>query len=152
MRKCEILGVRSKVGDRMRLWIIAAVLLAAVIAQAGEPSDSTFERITKVDRFAFGGIGYGRITSQGEKDYKVILSRPSAIADFERLLSVGNPQAKAYALVGIRALNPSRFQELSPSLQDSKEKVVTQRGCLGYTESLGTLVKSIEAVDYSQEK
>jgi len=33
----------------MRFWIIAAVLLAAVIAQAGESSDSTSERITKVE-------------------------------------------------------------------------------------------------------
>jgi len=33
----------------MRLWIIAVLLLAAVIAQAGESSDSTSERITKVE-------------------------------------------------------------------------------------------------------
>jgi hypothetical protein len=110
----------------MRLCIISTALLAAAIAASGQPSDSTFERIAKVDRFAFGGIGYAGITSQGEKDYKLILSRPSAVADFERLLSVGNPQAKSYALVGIHALNPNRFKELSRSLHDSKEEVLTE--------------------------
>jgi hypothetical protein len=110
----------------MRLCIISTALLAAAIAASGQPSDSTFERIAKVDRFAFGGIGYAGITSQGEKDYKLILSRPSAVADFERLLSVGNPQAKSYALVGIHALNPNRFKELSRSLHDSKEEVLTR--------------------------
>jgi len=50
MRKCKILGgVRSRVGDGMRFWIIAVLLLAAVIAQAGKSSDSTSERIAKVE-------------------------------------------------------------------------------------------------------
>jgi hypothetical protein len=50
MRKCKILrGMRSMVGDGMRFCIIAVVLFAAVIPQAGESSDSTSERITKVE-------------------------------------------------------------------------------------------------------
>jgi hypothetical protein len=78
----------------MRLWIILAVLLLAAIAQAGEPADSTIERLAKVDRFAFGGIGFAGITSQGEKDYKLVFSRSSAMADFERLLSIGKSTSK----------------------------------------------------------
>jgi hypothetical protein len=149
MGKSKILGaVRSTVGEGMKLSIIAAVLIATATVQAGEPSDSTFERITKVHRFAFGGIGIAGITSEGERDYRLILARPSATADFERLLSVGNPQAKSYALVGIRALSPTRFNELSHSLRDSKEEVLTQRGCLAFRESLAAVLKRIEAGEY----
>ena len=113
----------------------------AASAQAGEPVDATFERLAKVDRFSFGGIGYAGVTSQGEKDYDLILARPSALADFEKLLSVGNPQAKSYALFGLRSLNPDRFKELSRTLHESKIEVVTQSGCIEGKEPLGSVLK-----------
>jgi hypothetical protein len=134
----------------MKLWMVLVVLMSAASAQPSETVDSTFERLARVDRFAFGGIGYAGVTSQGEKNYKLILARPSALADFEKLLSVGNPQAKSYALFGIRALNPGRFKELSLNLRESKIEVVTQRGCIEYKEPLGTVLKHIEAGEYSK--
>ena len=135
---------------RIRLWIVAAVLVAMAIAQVAEPVDSVFDRLSKVEIFAFGPTGYAGAISQGEKDYKMILSRPSAIADFERFFSAGNPQAKSYALVGIRAIKPNRFKELSSSLRDSKEEnVTTQSGCIVSHKSLGTVLKHIDAGDYS---
>jgi hypothetical protein len=102
--------------------------------------------------FAFGPTGYVGVISVGEKNYKLILSRPSAEADFERLVSTGNPQAKSYALVGIRVINPNRFKELSTSLRDSEEEVTTQSGCIVSNETLGKLLKRIEAGDYSAGK
>jgi hypothetical protein len=137
---------------KMRLLILAAVLLGTAASQSGGPSDSTFERLAKVERFAFGGIGYAGVISQGEKDYRAILSRPSAMVDFERLLSVGSPQAKGYALVGIRALDLDRFKELSHSLHDSKEGLLTERGCIVSHESLRTVLNRIEAGEYSKGK
>ena len=134
----------------MKLWMVLVVLMSAVSAQPSEPVDSTFERLAKVDRFAFGGIGDAGITSQGEKDYKLILARPSALADFEKLLPAGNPQAKSYALLGIRALNPDRFKELSRKLRESKIEVVTQSGCIEYQEPLEIVLKHIEAGEYSK--
>jgi len=142
---------RSTVGDWMKLWIVLVVLMmSAASAQPSEPVDLTFERLAKVDRFAFGGTGYAEITSQGEKDYKLILARTSALADFEKLLSVGNPQAKSYALFGIRVLNSDRFKELSRNLRESKTEVVTQSGCIEYQERLGTVLEHIEAGEYSK--
>jgi hypothetical protein len=52
----------------MRFSIIAALLLATAAAQSGGLRDSTLDRLTKVNRFAFGGIGYAGVISQGEKD------------------------------------------------------------------------------------
>jgi hypothetical protein len=128
------------------------MLLAATVAQAGEPIDSTFERLAKVDTFAFGPTGHAGVISQGEKDYRLILSRPSAIADFERLVSAGNPQAKSYALVGIRVLNVNRFKELSHSFRDSKEEVVTQIGCIIFDMPFKAVLDRIEAGEYSKGK
>jgi hypothetical protein len=135
-------------GDRMRFWLAVAILVAVGIGQAGESIDSIFNRLAKVDQFAFGPTGYAGVISQGEKDYKSVLSRQSAMADFEKLYLVGNPQAKCYALVGLHKLNPSRFKELSESLRNSRGEVVRQSGCIVYHESFAAILKRIEAGQY----
>jgi hypothetical protein len=130
--------------------MVLAVLLALVsIAYAGDPVDPVLDRLAKVERFAFGGTGYAGVISQGEKDYKLVLARASAKADFERLLAIGNPQAKSYALVGLRKLDRSRFEQISKSFRDSTEEVVTQTGCIVSHETLGIILKRIDAGDYS---
>jgi hypothetical protein len=134
----------------MKSLVICVMLLAAVASNSQESTDPAFDRLAKVNRFAFGGIGIAGTTSQGEKDYKLILSRPTALADFERLFSVGSGEARCYALVGIRELDLDRFKELSRYLYDSKEKVVTQAGCVQGRELLSTVLKQIEAGQYSK--
>ena len=88
----------------MKILVVAAMLLGTV-AQSAKPADEAVERLVKVEIFAFGGVGYAGTISPGEKDYKAILSRPTALANFEHLYSSGNAMAKAYALVGIHNLN-----------------------------------------------
>jgi len=61
----------------MKSWMIAALLLTVAVAQAAEPFEAVFNRLAKVERFAFGGVGYAGQISQGQKDYEIILSRPS---------------------------------------------------------------------------
>ena len=71
-----------------------------------------------------------------------------AAADFERLFFTGSPQAKSYALVGIRTTNPHRFKDLASSLRSSKESVSTEGGCIISHETIGGVLKRIEARDY----
>ena len=105
--------------------------------------------MTKVDTFAFGGIGFALAISKGETDYRIILSSPSAAADFERVFALGNPQAKAYALVGLRQTNAKRFTELATSLQASTTAVRFGRGCDIYELPLSEIVKRIRSGMYS---
>lgn len=93
-------------------------------------------------------MGFSGATSPGEKDYKAILSRPSAMADFDSLYSSGNIMAKCYALVGIRRLSPRRFRELARTLHYSKEQVVTMHGCIMSQEPLSVIIKQIESGIY----
>jgi hypothetical protein len=132
----------------MRIWILAILLMFAGIAHAGDSVDPVLNRLAKIDRFAFGGTGYAGVISSGGKDYRVILSRPSALLDFEKLFVVGNPQGKSYALMGIRTLDPGRFKQISRPLRGSTEEVVTQSGCIVYHESLGTVLQRIDAGAY----
>jgi hypothetical protein len=132
----------------MRIWILAVSLLFVSIAYAGDSVDPVLDRLAKVDRFAFGGTGFAGVISSGEKDYRVILSRPSARLDFEKLFVIGNSQGKSYALMGIRTLDPGRFKQISRPLRGSSEEVVTQSGCIVYHESLGTVLNRIDAGSY----
>jgi hypothetical protein len=133
------------------VWVVA-VLLFATVLQAPLTVDETFERLAKVEIFAFGPVGYAGTTSAGEKDYKAILSRPTALADFERLYSSGNVMAKAYALVGIRNFSPERFIALAQPMRNSKERITTMHGCIVSHESLGAIVKQIESGRYSRQQ
>lgn len=128
------------------------MLICVASAQVPTTSDAALDRLAKVEIFAFGPVGYAGVTSLGEKDYQLIVSRPSAATDFERLLSVGNAQGKSYALVGIYALNPNHFKELSSSLRDSKVDVTIEDGCIVSHESLSSVLKHVEAGEYSKEK
>ena len=132
----------------MKRRIIAMMLLVTGIVHS-QDTDPAFSRLVHVDRFAFGGIGYAGVISQGEKDYKNILARPSALEQFERVLSAGNPQGKSYALVGIRKLSPARFEELSRSLRGSKEMVTTEHGCIELHETVRAVVEQIQKGQYS---
>ncbi len=134
----------------MKTLIVFAVLLCAGLARAGDAADPTLERLSKVDIFAFGRIGYAGTIPRGERDYRLIFSRTSAEADFERLFVVGNAQAKAYALVGIRALDQRRFTLISQSLRDSTTEVITESGCIVEDPPFGALLKHIAAGEFSR--
>lgn len=131
----------------MRMWVISALLFFPT-PQPAQTVDVAFERLTKVGLFAFGGVGFAGATSPGEKDYKVILSRPSAMADFERLYSSGNITAKCYALVAMRRLSLRRFTELAQPLRNSNEKVATMHGCIMSRKPLGVIINQIESGSY----
>ena len=133
----------------MNAWFMTILLLIA-IPQTVQKADTAVERLTRVERFVFGGVGIAGVISSGEEDYRAILARPSATADFERLFSTGNIQARCYALVGIRKLNPERFKELKQSLRNSNKQVATMKGCIVSHEPLEDVIKQIDAGRYSR--
>ena len=108
------------------------------------------DRLQKIDSFAFGGVGFALASSQGELDYRAILSRKSAAADFEAIFRIGNPQAKCYALTGLRQVNPSRFESLAAPLQSSRPCVAITRGCITFSQSMADIVKQIRSGIYSR--
>jgi len=131
----------------MKLWVIAALLVFAVPTQAAK--DEVLDRLANVSYFAFGPIGYAGTTSRWERDYKSILARGSAPADFQKLFDEGNQQAKCYALVGLHRLDPARFARLVRPLRDSNEEVNMMRGCIVVHEVLGDVIKEIGSGKYA---
>jgi hypothetical protein len=129
----------------MKLWLLTAMLLFAVPQTA---QDTVPDRLSKVERFAFGPTGYAGVISTGEQDYKAVLARSTALPDFEKLFAQGNIQAKCYALVGIHKLNPARFKELVHSLEESEETVTTMEGCIIFHVPLTQVLKRIAVGKY----
>jgi len=72
----------------MRFTISTFLLLATVMMQGQARPDSTLDQFAQTGVFAFGGVGFAGLTSQGEKDYQLIMARSTALADFELSASV----------------------------------------------------------------
>lgn len=107
----------------MKARIVFALLLSISVAGAQDSTAAALDRLAKVSIFAFGGVGYAGVRSRGEAAYRIVLARPSALADFERLLTSGTPEARLYALVGIRTLELKRFDKVVRPFRESKEDV-----------------------------
>ncbi len=139
---------------KIKLKILAGVLLllATAVAQAKQSPVRPVERLSKVGVFAFGGIGFAGITSEGEKDFRTILASSSALSQFEQLFATGNLQAKAYALVGIRRLDLARYNELSAPLQEIPQRVTIFQGCVMSHVPFSSLLKSIGVGNYDAKK
>ncbi len=64
----------------MNLWLVPALLFVPVPQSAHSP-DAVVERLAKAGVFAFGPAAYARIISPGEKDYRTVFNRGSALEE-----------------------------------------------------------------------
>jgi len=133
----------------MKARILMALLISILPVRAQDTPDSVLDRLSKVRVFAFGGVGFAGVTSKGQADYRIIFRRPSALNDFQKLLAFGTPEARLYALAGIRAKDPKGFGKIAQSFRQSKEDVRTQSGCIVQGEQFAVVLKRIEAGDYA---
>jgi hypothetical protein len=131
---------------RSATWpLILLVLFSIAPVLADDTVDAAVNRLSTVERFAFGGVGYAGVTSKGETDFKFVLAlpKPTALNAFERLYAIANPQGKSYALSGLKKLEPERFTELVATLAKSTEEVEVMRGCIVSHEPLPEVAKQI---------
>jgi len=134
----------------MKLLIAIILLSASAMAFSQDSSSEALRRISTTRVFAFGGIGYAGTISEGEKDFMIIMSLPTAeaIVAFDRLYTTGNPQAKNYALAGIRLLDKTRFHDLLMSARTSDLKVQTESGCIIEEKPLREVAEDLNSGKY----
>jgi hypothetical protein len=134
----------------MKIWIAITMLCVSAVAFPQNSTAVALHRISSTQFFAFGGIGVAGETSDGEKDFKVIMSLPpaDAIIAFEKLYAAGNLQARSYALAGIRKLDTTRFNDLLLSLRGSSATVRTESGCIVETIPLRKVAMDLDAGRY----
>jgi len=134
----------------VRRFAVALIILSCSVVPAQETLSATVRSLAKTDVFAFGGVGFIGKISQGEIDFRIIQSQPSAVAlaSFETVYSTGDSAAQIYALAGIRQLDRARFEEIFQSLDGSQEMVFTMQGCVMERHRLVDIAKAIDAGNY----
>ena len=121
------------------------VLFSISPVLADDTVDAAVNRLSTVERFAFGAVGYAGVVSKGETDFRFVVAQPktTALNAFEKLYAIGNPQGKSYALSGLKRLAPERFAELTATLGKSTDEVQVMRGCIVSHERLSEIAKQI---------
>jgi len=125
--------------------LILSVVCITSPGLANDSIDAAVNRLSTIERFAFGGVGFAGVTSKGEIDFKLVLAQPrlTALNAFEKLYTIGNPQGKSYALAGLKKLVPQRFTELAKASEKSPDVVEVMRGCIVSHEPLHDVAKQI---------
>ena len=121
----------------MRLTLIALSLASMGLASAAEnsashtdaPAEVEVGREVKIRLFAFGGVGYGGITTAGENYFFAVLTSVGA-KGYVELFERGDAQAKAYALAGLRWLSDERYERLRDAFVAQGGTVRMGQGCL----------------------
>ncbi len=108
-----------------------------------EQAHQAYEKIIQVPYFAFGGVGIGGVTSEGEKAFRTIAASTNALPLFRKALANGSDAAKLYALCGIRLLDKRSFDSAARALMASNPEVSTMTGCFVGREQAGAIVKRI---------
>ncbi len=137
-------------GSWKRLFAIT-LLFGGVQALARDPVDDIVQNLSTVRVFAFGGVGFAGATSKGETNLRYLISEPDTVGlqALELVYSTGTPEARAYALAGLKKLNPKRFKELLAATAESKERVAVMHGCIGSTETMASIARKVDRGDYS---
>lgn len=138
----------------LRLGLALPALFVAVAAQATEPKDDALLRLEKVTIFAIGPVGYAGVMSGGERDYRLIMtnSPERALQLLNDVYAKGDVQGRAYALVGIRKLDPARFQELYLALSSSKDMAQVESGCIVSSRKLQEIAGEIKEGKFPYDK
>jgi len=126
---------------------IFALLLVLSLVSIGFCADS-FKQLASIHDFAFGGIGYVGITSEGEILFREIYSSDSAKNQFRDLLKAGNIQAKCYALVALKKLDPEFYKAQIDQFKKSKKNVSTIGGCMIMVIPMYSVSANIDKGDY----
>lgn len=157
--KCKKgLTLRSvDMSHRSALLVLTIVVIAGAISTSAQASslpanqsspESALQRLSHVEKFAFGGVGFAGVTSVGEKDFRLLMSQKNSLELMQKLYAIGNMQAKAYALTGIRELDPKQFSALTKAVP--KQPISVMAGCIVSTNLMSEVVRHIAAGDYSR--
>ena len=126
------------------------VLCSIRVFAADDVLDAAVKRLSTVDRFAFGHVGYAGVISKGETDFKLVVSKPkpTALTAFENLYLNGTLAGRAYAFAGLKKLNQARFKEVLASLRPANEELEVMRGCIVAHETLLQVAKEIDQGEF----
>jgi len=123
--------------------LFAVALVWCFMSAVTWADDKAVKTLAETPIFAFGGIGYAGITSQGENAFRNVLASDSAAADFLRVVKIGNPQAQCYGLIGLRLKDRAAYDEQVKHFVTSRKEVQTCAGCMMSKQLILSVVANI---------
>jgi hypothetical protein len=111
------------------------------------------DKLADTHLFAFGGVGFASRISDGERAFRVVMEKPhdEALQIMETIFANGTVEAKSYALAGIHALAPERFDALYQSVAQPPQKVHRMQGCILFEDTLQEIAKQIRSGAYDKD-
>lgn len=133
-----------------------AAALCLILASAGaafalnREGEKAYATLKTAPFFAIGGVGYGNLTSEEEKAFRVLLRQPQAVSAFKSLLRDKDTcgEGRLYALLGLRLKDRKTFTQEAAPVLNSLAEVKTMSGCIIKRESVADVARRIQKGQY----
>jgi hypothetical protein len=112
------------------------------VKEAWTPREG-YEHLCTVKKFAFGGVGYAGMTSEGEFAFRAVLKSPKAAEIFRDACLRATDEGKLYALCGLRQTDREAYDHYVAMFRVETRKVRTQSGCMWSEKPMDTVVQEI---------
>ena len=145
--------MKTKIASRFCPALLLVLLLAtpqgfADGSDVPQDAPTACMELQKVNCFAFGGVGIGGTISRGESCFHVIAESKDGLFWFHAALTRGTPEAKMYALCGIRKLSPAAFEMFAKPVAALTNSVNLMSGCIGSSADAASVVNRIKSGAY----
>ena len=139
--------VKRLSGAAVPLALVAMLCaLAYHVLPASEAARHTVNELASAHAFSLGAMGYGADRTQADTFFKLVQNR-HADELLRTLYERGTPEAKLYALCGLRHVSPRGFPKYAERFAAEVSTVHTVSGCIGNdrtaTEILPQLQKDV---------
>ena len=131
---------------KMRHSIFCVVLLCLVSLPTGAETRPlvTASEAMALKEFSLGPVGYERVTGEGELLFRTLVTQPNNLEQFVHLYSLGNYEAKAYAMVAFYYLDPVLYRHLKSRHHGTGTIVQRYACCEKYPQSFDDILGEIE--------
>jgi hypothetical protein len=82
-----------------------------------------------INYFAFGGVGFGGIISEGEKKFELLRVKDGALKEFRKWYEDGSLAERAYCMVAFHALDRKKYSQLKSLLLKEGDEFSHASGC-----------------------
>ena len=128
--------------------LIAGNVLSQPGISAGSSSeDSAARDLAAAKSFAFGGVGFAGLMSEGERNLRAVLERPDASQQLQAALAQATPAGTLYILVGLRRCDRAAYQKVFDSVARPNDNVEVVRGCMITKEPFRRVLHRFKRVD-----
>jgi hypothetical protein len=121
--------------------LVVLFALPAVAASSDSSAEVAFRTLATADVFESAAVGYSGRLSKPVKAFRELVASPDAAALFRRLAAEGTTVGRLYAVIGLRALEPTAYLSELARLSALKVDVAAQFGCIGRQRPLAELLE-----------